>query len=382
MNSILLVFILCLSLLLWTYLLYPVGVHLAARFLRNPHSKGPYYGKVSLIVAAHNEEAFIKEKILNSIALEFGAADWEVIVVSDGSVDMTEKILNDLKDCHERLKIIKYQPRAGKANALNEGVHQSRGDVLIFTDANVFLNRDAACKLLAPFADPLVGAVCGKVLLRDREQNEIVGEGLYMKFENMTYKAEAALWSMVGVDGALFALRRELFTFLHPETILDDFSLSMNAPLNGKRIVYEEDAVAVEDIAASVTNEFKRKSRIVAGGFQYIQRLKGRIFNLGPFVFLALISHKLMRWLSPIFLIGVFISSVLLIPYLPFFKWIIFLQIGFYLLAYTAYSIASLRNSFLFYIPYYFSAINIAALNGLARFILRKQKISWEKVSR
>lgn len=382
MNSILLVFILCLSLLLWTYLLYPVGVHLAARFLRNPYSKGPYYGKVSLIAAAHNEEAFIKEKILNSIALEFGGADWEVIVVSDGSVDRTEKILNDLKDCHERLKIIKYQPRAGKANALNEGVHQSKGDVLIFTDANVFLNSDAVCKLLEPFADPLVGAVCGKVLLRDREQNEIVGEGLYMKFENMTYKAEAALWSMVGVDGALFALRRELFAFLHPETILDDFSLSMNAPLNGKRIVYEEDAVAVEDIAASVTNEFKRKSRIVAGGFQYIQRLKGRIFNLGPFVFLAFLSHKLMRWLSPIFLIGVFISSVLLIPYLPFFKWITFLQIGFYLIAFTAYSKASLRNSFLFYMPYYFSAINIAALNGLARFILRKQKISWEKVSR
>jgi cellulose synthase/poly-beta-1,6-N-acetylglucosamine synthase-like glycosyltransferase len=289
--------------------------------------------------------------------------------------------LADCKKFSKRLKIINSQPRAGKPSAINTGVSEAFGDVLILGDANVIIEPEALLELLLPFADPNVGSVCAKVAVRGMGNKEIAGESLYMKFESRIQEAEAKFWTMVGTDGALFALRRNLFTPLADDTILDDFALSMQAPLAGQRIVYASDARAVEEVQSSVVDEFRRKSRIVAGGYQYLYWLLRNKCRLGWRTWFSFVSHKLMRWLSPFFLFGLFLCSLAL-KNDPLFKLILTGQLALYFLALTAHIIPAMRKYHTLYIPYYFFVINLAALMGLLRSIAQKQNVLWDKVSR
>jgi len=367
---------------MWSFLLYPLVIYLLSVFFPTPVAKGSSYpGKVSMIVAAHNEEDVIREKVQNCLMLDFGASDSEIIIVSDGSTDNTNKILSEYIGASPRLHILTYEQRAGKSNALNVGVSHSTGDILIFSDANVMLEPDAPRNLLMPFADPTVGASCGKVLVRPRGTDEIAGESLYMKFEGMIQKAEGRFWSMVGIDGALFALRKELFRPLDPGVILDDFTLSMEAPLAGKRIVYVEDALGVEEAIALASNEFKRKTRIVSGGYQYLSMLLSKKVRMDYRVWFSFISHKIFRWIAPMLMIGMLVSNVFLLRK-RLFSYFLTGQFIFYSLALGAHYILRLRKFHIFYIPYYFCVVNLAALIGLIRFLSARQNVLWDKVKR
>ncbi len=367
--------------IVWTFFLYPLIMLLVSRIYPTPWRQESFRGKVSMIIAAHNEEEVIREKVENCLQVNFGPADYEIIIVSDGSTDATNDILAEFLNTSDRLKIITYQPRAGKANALNVAFQASSGDILLFSDANVLLNQDAPAKLLRSFADQQVGAICGKVLVRGQGESEIAGESLYMKLEGAIQRAEAKFGNMVGIDGALFALRRELFRPLSTNLILDDFALAMEAVLTGKRIVYADDAKAVEEVEASTANEFRRKSRIIAGGYQYLSWLIRMKKTMAPAPLFSFISRKVLRWLAPLFMITAFIANFLLISLFPYY--ILFCgQIIFYLLALCGLFFPTLRNTYLFYLPYYFCSINAASLVGLGRFLSRRQDILWEKVSR
>ena len=264
------------SLLAWTFAGYPLTVLLLSRFLAKPWQNAEFRGAVSMIIAAHNEQTVIREKVENCLGLDFGMADPEIIIVSDGSTDGTNAILQEYSERSPMLRMVEYQPRAGKANALNVGVSHARGEVLVFGDANVMVGAGSCQALLAPFADSAVGAVCGRVLVRARGDQEIAGESLYMRYEAVVQRAEAMLHSMVGVDGALFAIRRDLFRPLPQGIVLDDFMLSMQAPAARLRIVYAKEAEAVEEVVPSAKNEFKRKARIVAGGYQFLGPLRAK----------------------------------------------------------------------------------------------------------
>lgn len=334
-----------------------------------------------MIIAAHNEEGIIQEKIENCLNLDFGPADWEVIIVSDGSTDSTDSILSEFGNTHQRIHIKSYQPRAGKAHALNVGESIASGDVLIFSDANVMLEPEAPAKLLLPFSDPEVGAVCGKVLVQGKGEDEIAGESLYMRFEGAIQRAEARFWSMVGIDGALFALRRELYRPLDPKTVLDDFALSMEAPLAGQRIVYAEDAKAIEEVEISTADEFMRKSRIIAGGYQYFFSLIAKKRKMGWVTWFSFISHKVLRWLAPFFLIMMLFCNFFLIDH-SLFQWTLAIQSVFYFTALAAHVFPVLRKYYFFYLPYYFNVVNVAALVGFKRYFSSSQGVLWEKVRR
>ncbi|OQY09053.1 MAG: hypothetical protein B6I30_10405 [Desulfobacteraceae bacterium 4572_187] len=299
----------CLALLFWTFVGYPLAIWILSFLFPNPWKTKEFTGTISLIIAAHNEEKVIREKIENCLELDFGSADFEIIIISDGSTDATNQILSDYLNASDRLYISTYHPRAGKAHALNVGVAMSKGDILIFSDANVIIDPKTCHNLLLSFEDPNVGAVCGKVLVKARGTQEIAGESIYMKYEGFIQRCEAAFNSMVGIDGAFFALRRELFKDLAPDLILDDFALSMEAPLAGLRIVYENDAVAVEEAIPCAANELKRKARIVTGGFQYLSLLMKRNKPLNGKMWFEFVSHKLLRWIAPLLLILLFILN-------------------------------------------------------------------------
>ncbi len=377
-------FWLSLLLLGWTFFFYPATMLFLSRIRPKPWQQEVYRGKVSMIVAAHNEEEIIREKVENCLRVDFGEADHEIIVVSDGSTDATNDILAEFDGTDtpgRRLKICTYQPRAGKANALNVGVRESAGDILLFSDANVILDDDAPARLLMPFADPQVGAVCGRVLVRGRGEDEIAGESLYMKIEGMIQRAEAGFGNMVGIDGALFALRRQLFRPLAKNLILDDFALAMEAVLAGQRIVYADQARAVEEVEASTANEFRRKSRIIAGGYQYLAWLVKERKKMAPAPLFSFVSRKVLRWLAPLFMIGAFAANVFLARVFPY-SFLLAGQVIFYSLAVAGYLIPNLRTSYLFYLPYYFCSINMASLVGLLRFFAKRQDILWDKVNR
>ena len=371
----------CVGLLIWTYAGYPLFIWALAWVFPRPCEEGEFIGRVSLIVAAHNEENVIREKVENSLRLDFGDCLHEVIFVSDGSTDSTETILNEYSHRYDGLEIFSYQPRAGKAQALNIGAEKAKGDILIFSDANVMIDVAACKNLLRPFCDEHVGAVCGRVLVKARGTQEIAGESLYMKYEGWIQHSEAKFGSMVGIDGALFALRRELFVPLYPEIILDDFTLSMEAPLAGLRIVYAEDALAVEEVIPSVENEFKRKVRIVSGGYQYVAGLLKRGKTLSWWMWFELISHKVLKWLAPFAMIYVFLANVLFLNQRGY-QFLFLCQTFFYLLALFGYLFKDLRKIHLVYIPYYFCVVNLAALIGFFRYWLRGQNALWDKVER
>jgi len=378
----LILFITFLTLLAWSFLLYPLVMYLLSINFPTPVAKDSSFpGKVSMVVAAHNEEDVIRDKVQNCLMLDFGTADWEIIIVSDGSTDDTNMILSEYIGTSPRLHIFSYEQRAGKPNALNVGVSHASGDVLIFSDANVMLEPDAPRNLLVPFADPMVGAACGKVLVRPRGTDEIAGESLYMKFEGMVQRAEGRFWSMVGIDGALFALRKELFRHLEPGIILDDFTLSMEAPLAGKRIVYVEDACAIEEAIALASNELKRKIRIVSGGYQYLAGLLNKKVRMDSRVWFSFVSHKILRWAAPMLMIGTLVSNVFLLRR-SLFNYFLTGQAVFYFLALGAHCIPRLRKLHIFYIPYYFCIVNLAALIGAFRFLSAKQNVLWDKVER
>ncbi len=334
-----------------------------------------------MIIAAYNEEDVIREKMENCLNLDFGSADAEIIIVSDGSTDNTNAILKEFSEVSPRIRIITYQPRAGKPNALNMGVSKSRGQILIFSDANVMVGEGSCRTLLTPFADPTVGVVCGRVLVRDCGDREIAGESLYMKYEGVVQRASAQFWSMVGVDGALYAMRRDLFQPLAPSIILDDLMLTTQAPAAGQRIVYEKEAVAVEDAVPSVKNEFKRKARIVAGGYQNVAAFMRSSLTLSPSVWFVFLSHRILRWCAPFPLLLLFLSNICLLDIVGY-RWLFGAQCAFYLLAILGVLISGLRRNYLVYVPYYFTMVNMAAFQGFYRFLTSQQQVLWDKVER
>lgn len=371
-----------LALLVWSFIGYPLSCVVLSLVFANYWRKDSFSGKVSMIVAAHDEQEVIKDKVANCLDLSFGLAESEIIIVSDGSTDDTNRILEQFQQKSERLNIITYQPRAGKANAINVGVERAKGEILIFSDANVVIEKNSCKALLAPFADQNVGAVCGRVLVRPRVGAEVAGESLYMRLESRIQRSEALLWSVIGVDGAFFAIRKDIFHPLNRETILDDFALSMQAPAHGQRIVYEREAEAVEEVMPSVKNEFKRKARIVAGGYQYLLEISKKKFRFNFFIWYSLISHKVLRWIAPFLLFFLFISNLILANISIEYRLFLILQILFYFSAFLSHKYINLRRKYLFYIPYYFCMVNLAAFIGFIRFLTGVSQVTWEKAKR
>ena len=335
---------------------------------------------ISIMISAYNEEKYIEKKISNALAVDYPRDNMQVIVISDGSSDRTLELANSFDD--KRLKVIEVVDRRGKPNALNQGLQHATGDILVFTDANVFFDPLSIQALVEPFSDADCGAVSGCVELVAMESGEPLGEGAYMKYERFMQLRESLLHTMVGIDGGMFAIRRKYVSKVPEDIILDDFYLAMRAIANNSRIIYQPQAKAHELVPASVSQEFRRKTRIAAGGFQVLKYLS---FLKQPFKHFKatffFVSHKLLRWLSPFFLLlllgcSAYSSESLVIDIL------FWMQVSFYGLAVVGYLIPALRDRTAIYIPYYFAAMNLACFIGFWRYLFGMQKVTWSRVER
>ena len=365
------------AIVVYTYVGYPAVLLVLRRLVGRQRAVAAFVPPVTIIIPAYNEAAVIAAKVRNALDTSYPPDRLEVIVVSDGSDDDTDRLAAEAAG--ERLRLLRSPERRGKADAMNLGAANATGSILVFTDANVFFDRDAVGRLVARFEDPGVGAVVGRVTLRPEGSHEAAGEGLYMRYERGLHQLESDVSSMVTVDGAMFAVRQSLYMPLAGDTVVDDFVTVMRIVELGYRIRYAPDAMGWEGAAATVRAELKRKVRIIAGGWQALGQMRSLLNPLRhPAITLQLVSHKVLRWLVPLCLIGV-AGSTLALMESPFYRFALGAQALFYTLALASLLVPGLRSRRVCYFPYYFCAMNLAALIGLARFLLRSQSALWEK---
>ena len=386
-----LIFWLAMALVVYTYVGYAAIVGLLARLRPHPAtlaSSADDTPPVTLIIPAYNERSVIERKVANCRALDYPAEQLHVLFVTDGSTDGTPDALAAYPD----VTVLHTPTRLGKPAAMNRAMRHvlevAPTPITIFTDANTEVNPAAIRRLVRHFADPTVGCVAGekRVHAAPVDQASSSGESLYWRYESSVKRWESTLGNVMGAAGELFAIRTSCYVSLPNDALIDDFVLSFRIAMQGKRLVYEPDAYALEGASASIGEEWKRKRRIAAGGIQSILWLTPL---LNPLRYGLLswqyISHRVLRWT---------VTPLALVALLPLNSWLAWRRGGLYSLLLAAqtlfYSAAWLgwqlearriRWKPLF-VPFYFTLMNLAVFAGLARFVAGRQDVRWERARR
>jgi len=338
--------------------------------------------KVSLLIAAYNEEAVIEEKIKNCLELDYPRDKFEVIFASDGSTDNTNELIERHTGEGSNLVLYKFEKRAGKPSVLNKAVKQAKGDIIVFSDADTFLDKDALKMIVRPFADKKAGCVCGKIILKSAGQN-IASEGVYWRYESWIKSMEAGLGSVSGAAGGLYAIRKNLWRDIPGDTLIDDFVISMKIAQKGYAVLYAPEALGYEETASTSAEEFVRRVRIGSGGYQSMILLAGILNPLKGSLSFRFWSHKVIRWLAPFLLIFLFISSVFLAKDGFFYLVVFTLQAVFYTAAILGGMLeAAGVNALMFSAAHHFAAMNAALFFGFFSYIFGLQKVTWRKAKK
>lgn len=371
------------AVVLYHFVVYPLVVMALAGVRRKPRATigGISTPKsVTLVVAAYNEEKVIAGKIANALSLEYPADKLQIVIVADGSTDRTVEIARSFAD--PRVRCLFEPERRGKAHALNRAVAATACDVIVLSDANNLYSPRAIELLVAKLDAPGVGGVTGvKRVVQDARRAASVGDGLYWKYESRIKEAESRLGGTVTGDGEIFALWRALYVPIPPEVVNDDVYLTLRLVEKGYSVHYEPQAVAVEEGSMTIREDVNVKIRMIAGGFQNVLQ-DWRAAWLSGWFTLKFVSHKVLRWMMPLFLIALFVSCAWLAEQ-PRYRWLLCGQIAFYGSALVGWRLQARGSSaLLFYVPFYFVAMNLAAAAAWLRFLKDRQSPLWIKARR
>jgi cellulose synthase/poly-beta-1,6-N-acetylglucosamine synthase-like glycosyltransferase len=364
-----------LVLVVWSYLLYPALLFRLARRAPRREAAAGSAPSVEVLISAFDEQEAIGPRIANLLAQEY-PGNLVVSVGCDGCGDWTG--VRARESGSELVRVAEFAERRGKAAVLNELVRRSRSEILVFTDANSTFAPDAVSRLVAPFADPTVGAVCGRLRLSPPQSGGVSAEAEFWDRETSLKEAEGRLGVCLGANGAIYAARRELVRPLPADTALDDFLIAASIAREGHRVVFAADAIACESVAADVAAEASRRVRIGIGAGGILRR-EGWLFDLRrrPLLSLAFFSRKAARWLAPIALLGA-IACALVAPALR--------PIALALVAALAVLAASvLLRPRLSGWPariYYFGVINLALAAGVVAGLAGYQRPAWKRTAR
>lgn len=370
-------------LVLWiayVYAGYPALVHVIGRLRQRLVRKGPCAPAVTILIPAFNEEKGIRRTLENKLELEYPAERLEIIVISDGSTDATDRIVAEVASESEiPLTLLRQSPRQGKSAALNRGVATARGEILVFSDANSVYRPDALANLMRNFADPSVGYVTGKMIYANPD-GSVTGDGCstYMRYENRLRADETRAGSVVGVDGGIDAMRQSLYEPLAPDQ-LPDFVLPLGVVAKRYRVVYEPEAVLTEPALADAGSEYRMRVRVTLRALWAVWDMR-RLLN--PFVHgwysWQLLSHKVLRYFAFVPLVGLIAVSAGLARHGLVYEAAFLTQIVFYAAALLALFWPNGAAGRLFALPCYFVIVNAAAAHAAVRFLQGDKVVVWQ----
>ncbi len=364
----------------YVYIGYPVFLFTLVKAGKGkPHKiDEKYLPKVTLLVSCYNEVDVVHEKIANTLAINYPSEKFEIIFISDGSDDGTDEAIKEY--ANQGIKLIRQEGRLGKTSAINMAMLGARGEMIVFSDANAMYKPNAVQKLVRNFADENVGYVVGAALYTDgAESSASASEDTYWKYEVALKKLESTLHSVVGGDGAIYAIRKELYIPLDAKDI-NDFVNPLQIIAQGYRGVFDEEAICLEETAGDFGKEAKRKERIVNRSFRGLMKVK-EVLNPLKFGFFSfeVISHKLLRWLIPVFLLIIASGSAYLSGQgVFFFQGLIILELLFTWLAIIGFlKVKNEKIHPVFFFPYYFLMVNWYSLVGIVKALMGDIQVTW-----
>lgn len=367
------------ALVAYTYAGYPALLGILARIRPKPLWRAEIRPTVSLIIAAHNEEVCIREKLENSLALDYPRDRLEILVASDASTDRTNDIVAEFAGRGVRLNAV--AERRGKSYAQNRTVEMATGEVLVFSDANSLYEPDAVAKLVRNLADPSVGYVSGELRYRKPRSAIGAGEGLYWRYETWIKRKESETGNIINGNGAIYAVPRRHFVPV-PEHTGADLWLPLTQIRRGLRTAHEPEAVAYEETSLTAADEYGRKHRSTV---RVLHVLTEHVGVLNPFCYgltsVKLLSHRYLRYVVPYLMLALLVLNAFMLAS-AFFRVTMGLQLVFYAAALVGAWLQGRRKRvMLVFMPYYFCVVNFAAIQGTLRFLRGERVQVWEKAT-
>lgn len=380
-------FWLCVVLVFHTYVFYPLLIKRLSlhRSLHFPDAKADKAPLVSIIVSAFNEESVIAEKIESVYRSAYPSHKFELLIGSDNSTDSTNTIVETYAQKYSNLHFVAYTQRRGKQNVVNDLVKLSKGSILILTDANVIFHPNTIEELAKPFEDDNVGLVDSKMVNRGQKVDGISEqETAYISREVMIKHCESILWgSMMGPFGGCYAIRKSLYNPVPPNALVDDFYINMKILEQGKKCVNNLSAIVFEDVSNDIKIEMRRKIRIATGNFQNLRWFSSLLLPPWRGRAFAFWSHKVLRWITPFFIIAALLVSVVLINFHPIYTSALVIQLLLMLFPFldALLKTFSVHNKFLRFISHFY-AMNLALFIGFFRAIKGVKSGVWTVTKR
>lgn len=362
----------------WVYVGYPVVLWLTATVRNRPVRRGAIRPMVSLIICAYNEERDIRRKLEETLETEYPADRLEIIVASDGSTDRTDDIVREFAP---RVTLLRVEGRGGKTVAQNAAVASATGEILVFSDVTTVYTPRTIPAMIENFADPEVGCVGGDLhYLKEPRNSSAEGRALFWNYERQLRVWESQVHSIIGVAGCIYAMRRELYIPLDAAAI-SDFIQPGKVTERGHRTVLEPAALAFEPAeSGSLGNELNRRARVITRGLRGAFHMPDLLNPLKhPWFAIELWSHRVLRWLVPVFLLILLFASLIGAPSSGFLRLALLAQLLVYGTGFIAYLLdrGSIRVPGLF-IPLYFCLVNLAPLVAIAWLLKGERKVVWE----
>lgn len=383
-----LVFWISVFVVVFSYAVYPLILKILSigKKPNNVVFDAEHLPKVSVIIAAFNEEAVIHEKLISVLESNYPADKLEILVGSDASTDKTIPLVANLSRLYPQIKFFDFSERRGKPSVVSDLARHSNGEVLVLTDANVIFSNSALFHLAKHFKNPGIGLVDTHMVNKGLKKDGIsFQEKAYISREVRIKHMESLIWgTMMGPFGGCYAVRREDFSDIPPHSLVDDFYINMKVLEKGKKAVNELQAIVYEDVSNNLRDEFRRKIRIATGNFQNLSRFAHLLWPPWSGTGFAFLSHKVLRWFGPLFLILALISNIPLALQSGFYVFTLVSQVSLMFmvpLADLALKKINIHVAPLRLIVHFYS-MNLALLLGLTRYIKGVKTGVWKPTPR
>lgn len=367
--------------LLYIFLLYPMGLWVVSSLCRARLVRPSTRSGVSLIISAHNEAAGIRKKLEDTLGLDYPPEKLQIIVVSDGSTDATDAVVSEFST--RGVELLRIRQRGGKTQAQNTAVAAARHEILIFSDATTLFHPMALQYLVGAYDDLRVGAVSGRYQYFDPSNASPTAGGTiaFWNFENHIKQMQSRIFSITGCCGCIYSVRRSLYIAL-PANIISDLVQPLHVLLQGFTVHFEDRALAWEETTTSAHEEFDMRVRVITRGMRGLLSVPSLLAPWeNPWIAMQLWSHKILRWMAPVFFLCLLVGNALLFAH-PVFRYLLLLQGTFYLAAVAAAALPADRRPRLLSFPLYLCTMNAASLISFCELLQGNSFSIWQPVRR